>query len=127
MHPLNHSNGEFDPASNYWSEEFLAGAIAALPEGILVVDSRGIVQFANPAAERILGFRSGELIGTFLGLLISTVSAESTPACAKGAGGQSISEKPEGRWQRRQNARMERRFGFKGRVSSWKEDPARSS
>lgn len=98
MHPRNHSNGEFDPASNYWSEEFLAGAIAALPEGILVVDSRGIVQFANPAAERILGFRSGELIGTFLGLLISTVSAESTPACAKGAGGQSMPEKPEGRW-----------------------------
>ncbi|MBK5305844.1 MAG: EAL domain-containing protein [Frankiaceae bacterium] len=35
----------------------------SLGEGVLALDERGIVTFANPAAESLLGWRRGELVG----------------------------------------------------------------
>lgn len=65
-------------ASEDTGAEDLAAAFAVLPEAALLIDSNGIVRSANKVAEHLLGFRPGELTGTFLGLLISTI-AETTP------------------------------------------------
>lgn len=37
--------------------------IAALGEGLYCVDGEGVLRFLNPAAERMLGWREGELLG----------------------------------------------------------------
>jgi PAS domain S-box-containing protein len=50
------------------SEANLHRVILASPDGILVVDGNGIVQFVNPAAESIFGRRKEELLGQSFGL-----------------------------------------------------------
>lgn len=86
---------------------------------MLLIDSSGIVEFANAAAEHILGFRAGELTGTFLGLLISGITAEPAPACAAIAGNAVSASKPAGRWEaqgRRKNGTAIRIHGACGEV-----------
>lgn len=47
------------------------------PDAILVVDSDGIIQLANPEAERLFGYDDGELLDSPLAhLLVSTIRAE---------------------------------------------------
>lgn len=50
------------------SEANLRRVMLASPDGILVVDRNGIVQFVNPAAESIFGRRKEELLGQSFGL-----------------------------------------------------------
>src|SRR3954469_251894 len=45
----------------------LRAIIERLPDGIVVVDSQGVIRFANPAAERLFDRRSDDLVGTAFG------------------------------------------------------------
>jgi signal transduction histidine kinase len=54
-------------ASDSHRRDRLRGIIERLPDGIVVVDSVGNIRFANPAAERLFGRSSKELIGTPFG------------------------------------------------------------
>ncbi|MCG6881121.1 MAG: PAS domain S-box protein [Deltaproteobacteria bacterium] len=56
--------------------ENLSTVIRDSVDGILVVDPKGVVLFANPAAERILMRPSAEMLGTTLG--VPTVESDST-------------------------------------------------
>lgn len=98
MQPANYDRGVIVSPREFSRDEFLAATFAALPEGILVLDARGIVQVANVAAERIFGFRPGELTGTFLGLLISTLTAAQTEPWTFRPGFRGAFEKPAGQW-----------------------------
>lgn len=45
----------------------LRGIVERLADGILIVDSAGVIRFANPAAENLFGRSEAELVGTELG------------------------------------------------------------
>jgi PAS domain S-box-containing protein len=45
------------------SDELLSRAIAEAPDGIIVTDHSGIIEFANPTALRIFGYEGGDLVG----------------------------------------------------------------
>lgn len=47
--------------------------VAAMPQGVLLVDAGGIIRLTNPVAEQLFGYDSGSLIGQPLEILI--------PAC----------------------------------------------
>lgn len=49
--------------SNSWDSALLCAAVNETTDGILAVDKQGTVQFANPAAERLFGYRAGEILG----------------------------------------------------------------
>lgn len=49
------------------SEANLRKVIVASPDGIVIVDRDGIVQFVNPAAESLFGRRAEELLGELFG------------------------------------------------------------
>ena len=51
-----------------WLEQV---AMQAAPDGILLVDAEGIVIMANPAIEIISGYRTDELIGQSVSLLLA--------------------------------------------------------
>ncbi|GAB3117063.1 PAS domain-containing sensor histidine kinase [Novispirillum itersonii] len=51
--------------------------VAAMPQGVLLVDDGGIIRLSNPVAEQLFGYDSGALIGQPLEILI--------PACYRGA------------------------------------------
>jgi len=53
--------------SKYWKT-----IVDMLPDGIMVVDPRGKVQAMNPAAERLTGYHTGELVGKSCRLLDCT-------------------------------------------------------
>eukprot|EP00913_Durusdinium_trenchii_P008857 g8323.t1 len=59
--------------------------IRANADGMIVIDKQGVVRFNNPAAERILGFEDGELLGSSLGITSVPVdSTETDIICEKG-------------------------------------------
>lgn len=45
----------------------LRAIIERLPDGIVVIDTRGTIRFANPAAERLFDRRAEDLVGTSFG------------------------------------------------------------
>ena len=51
-------------------EKNLQAILGAAVDGIIVIDTRGIVQSMNPAAERIFGYRAVELIGNNVSMLM---------------------------------------------------------
>ena len=44
-------------------QDFAAAILSNLPEGVCVVDATGLVTYLNPAAEGLLGWSAGELLG----------------------------------------------------------------
>lgn len=54
------------------SRAILQVIVGQMNEGILVVDTKGIIQDCNPALERMLGYVAGELMQKPLGVLIPT-------------------------------------------------------
>lgn len=52
------------------SEETLRQLLRAAPDGIILVDAQGDVVLANAAAQRMFGYRSAELLGRPIGLLV---------------------------------------------------------
>jgi len=61
------------------SEKKLADIAASLGEGVLVIDEEGRLTFMNPEAERLLGWKSEELIGQNLHALIHHQRPDGTP------------------------------------------------
>jgi PAS domain S-box-containing protein len=49
---------------------FTSAITGHLGEGVFALDRDGRITFANPAAERMLGFRESELLGRYLGELL---------------------------------------------------------
>jgi two-component system, LuxR family, sensor kinase FixL len=52
------------------SELRLRSILDTVPDGIIVIDERGIVQSFSPAAERLFGYRSGEVAGHNVSMLM---------------------------------------------------------
>jgi diguanylate cyclase (GGDEF)-like protein/PAS domain S-box-containing protein len=53
-----------DETARRRAEEHFTTVVAALEEGVVVVGSTGLVESVNPAAERILGIREPDFVGT---------------------------------------------------------------
>jgi diguanylate cyclase (GGDEF)-like protein/PAS domain S-box-containing protein len=51
-------------------EERLQGVLASVAEGIITLNDNGRIESANPAAERMFGFKRGQLIGREVGDLL---------------------------------------------------------
>ncbi|CUW41032.1 putative diguanylate cyclase [Magnetospirillum sp. XM-1] len=51
-------------------EERLQGVLASVAEGIITVDEHGLIETANPAAERMFGHPKGKLVGKHIGVLM---------------------------------------------------------
>ncbi len=52
------------------SEERLRSIVAMAPDAIIVIDEKGLVQSINPAAERMFGYASNEVIGKNVAMLM---------------------------------------------------------
>lgn len=52
--------------------ESLEDIIEKLPNGIVVLDEKGVVLFCNPAVEEIFGMAAGKMLGSALGLPVKT-------------------------------------------------------
>ena len=61
------------------SEKKLADIAASLGEGVLVIDADGRLTFMNPEAERLLGWKSEELVGEDLHAQTHHQRADGTP------------------------------------------------
>ncbi|WP_043743791.1 diguanylate cyclase domain-containing protein [Paramagnetospirillum magneticum] len=57
-------------------EERLQGVLASVAEGIITVDERGLIESANPAAERMFGHGKGKLVGQHIGVLMGPEQRE---------------------------------------------------
>lgn len=66
------------------NEVLLRNIIESLDEGVLLLDGNGLVVFANPAAEALLGRQREELLGTHCPSLIQATgqAVEDCPLCA---------------------------------------------
>ena len=53
-------------------EERLQGVLASVAEGIITVDERGIIETANPAADRMFGYGKGKLVGQHIGVMMGS-------------------------------------------------------
>jgi len=51
------------PFSDFQDERFLSSLLDTMTDGVMVVDPDGIIMCMNPAAERITGYASSEIIG----------------------------------------------------------------
>jgi two-component system cell cycle sensor histidine kinase/response regulator CckA len=76
MWPLVNSKGRFvivwvtDLSNRRSHEEWFRLAIEAAPEGMILVDARGKIVYANSQTERIFGYSARELLGSSLEVLL---------------------------------------------------------
>ena len=54
----------------------LAAIVESAVDGIILIDERGLVEFFNPAAERLFGYTSAEVIGRNVSMLMPSPHAE---------------------------------------------------
>ena len=52
------------------TEELLRAAVDAAPDGMLVVNGSGVIEFANPMTARLFGYGPGELVGKSVDVLL---------------------------------------------------------
>ena len=52
------------------SEQRITAIVEHITDGIVTIDEAGIIQWVNPAAERIFGYRSEQLIGRNVNILV---------------------------------------------------------
>ena len=57
-------------------EEFAAALLESSPDGLLVVDGKGIIELANPSASHIFGYPHGDLVGRSVDELVPAESRE---------------------------------------------------
>jgi signal transduction histidine kinase len=65
----------------------LKAIIERLPDGIVVLDSHGIIRFANPAAERLFDRRAEDLVGTSFGFPVVVGETTEIDIVQRGGGG----------------------------------------
>jgi diguanylate cyclase (GGDEF)-like protein/PAS domain S-box-containing protein len=53
-----------DETARRRAEQYFTTVVAAIEEGVIVVGPTGLIESVNPAAERILGIRADEVMGT---------------------------------------------------------------
>jgi signal transduction histidine kinase len=70
-------------------EHRLRAIVERMPDGIIVVNMDGVIRFVNPAAERLFGRSSKELVDTYLGF--PTVAGESAEIDVVRRGGETVS------------------------------------
>lgn len=58
------------------SEERLRSIVESAVDGIIVIDERGLIQAFNPSAERLFGYRVGEVLGRSVNMLIPNPDRE---------------------------------------------------
>jgi PAS domain S-box-containing protein len=58
------------------SEERLRSIVESAVDGIIVIDSRGIVQSLNPGAERLFRYRADEVLGRNVNMLMPSPDRE---------------------------------------------------
>ncbi len=66
------------------SEDKFRGLLESTPDGIILVDIKGIIQLVNKPAEEMFGYNSGELIGKELVILIPPRFKEGHKSQVKG-------------------------------------------
>src|SRR6476620_2835887 len=74
-----------EPRTNQPSS--LRAIIERLPDGIVVVDGKGTIRFANPAAERLFDRRSDDLVGTSFGFPVVVGETTEIDIVQRGGGG----------------------------------------
>lgn len=65
----------------------LRAIIERLPDGIVVVDSHGMIRFANPAAERLFDRSAEDLVGTSFGFPVVVGETTEIDIVQRGGGG----------------------------------------
>jgi signal transduction histidine kinase len=65
----------------------LRAIIERLPDGIVIVDSHGVIRFANPAAERLFDRPAEDLVGTSFGFPVVVGETTEIDIVQRGGGG----------------------------------------
>src|SRR5438128_1953981 len=71
-------------------ERRFQSTVSRIADGILVVDLEGVIRFTNPAGERIFGRPAAQLIGSALGIPVT--SGETTQVDIQTPGGPRVVE-----------------------------------
>lgn len=71
-----HSDIPGHAATNSLSEAWTRAIVEAAVDGIITIDEKGVILYANPAAERLFGYTSEQLLGNNISMLMPQAYAE---------------------------------------------------
>jgi signal transduction histidine kinase/PAS domain-containing protein len=74
------------------SKAYLNNIIRSNPDGIIIVDHRGIVRFVNPAVESLFGCKAEKLLGESLGFLPTVEGGKTELGIVRGNGEKGVAE-----------------------------------